>query len=99
VIILADKLKACGGLHKYSVCITKDGKISNIQPTELSCTLSFGINNKSFMSRFKSYNIKNYKDRKYTDAITGATQSCHLTDDIVRRALALFQLMTGTKQE
>ncbi|MCP4747254.1 MAG: FMN-binding protein [Desulfobacteraceae bacterium] len=94
VYVLSDKLKICGGLHKYCVKVSTEGKVEGVKITDLTCERSYCINSKSFLSQFKNFDITNSKQKaKSYDAISGATQSTDLTRDVVQRALMFHRIL------
>ncbi|MCP4746282.1 MAG: hypothetical protein GY874_09110 [Desulfobacteraceae bacterium] len=98
VYVLSDKLNACGGLHKYCVKISAEGKIEGISIIELTCDRSYCINSKAFLAQFKRFDLTNARVKaKNYDAISGATQSTDLTRDVVLRALMLHRILNEQK--
>lgn len=92
--VLSDRLPQCGGLHKYCIKVSSEGKVEGVKILELTCDRSYCINTKSFLNQFKSFNSTNAEQMKY-DAISGATYSTDLTYNIVRRALMLYNILKG----
>ncbi|MGD9211097.1 MAG: FMN-binding protein [Desulfobacteraceae bacterium] len=90
--VLSEKLKLCGGLHKYCVKISAKGEVEGVKILELTCDRSYCINTKAFLNQFKAFNSVNANQKKY-DTISGATLSTNLTQNIVRRALYLYNIL------
>lgn len=98
VFILSEALSYCGGLHKYSISISKEGRIEDVRVLELTCDRSYGINKRSFLRQFQSFDVENVSEKaKNYDAISGATLSTDLTRDMVQRSLALYSLLKAQK--
>jgi Na+-translocating ferredoxin:NAD+ oxidoreductase RnfG subunit len=96
--VLSDTLMQCGGRHKYCVKVSSKGQVQGVKVIELSCYRSFAVSNERFLDKFKSMNTTN-ADKMHIDAITGATISSKLTVMVVRRALALFELLKGSAND
>jgi hypothetical protein len=92
--VFSEKLELCGGVHKYCVKVSSKGQVEGVKILELTCDRSYAINTKAFLNQFKTYNTTNAGNMN-VDAVTGATLSTHLTHDVVRRTLALFELLKG----
>jgi len=96
--VLSDTLMQCGGRHKYCIKVSSKGQVEGVKVLELSCYRSFAISNERFLDKFKVMNIEN-ADKTRIDALTGATISSKLTVMVVRRALALFELLKGNMND
>jgi Na+-translocating ferredoxin:NAD+ oxidoreductase RnfG subunit len=96
--VLSDTLMQCGGRHKYCVKVSSQGQVEGVKVLELTCYRSFAISNERYLDKFKIMNTTN-ADKTKIDAITGATISSKLTVMVVRRALALFELLKGSAND
>lgn len=92
--VLTEILARCGGTHKYCIKVSSAGQVEGVQILELNCHHSFGINSEWFLDQFEALNVSN-ADSTRIDAVTRATMSSDLTYDVVRRALALFEVLEG----
>jgi Na+-translocating ferredoxin:NAD+ oxidoreductase RnfG subunit len=96
--VLSDTLMQCGGRHKYCIKVSSKGQVEGVKVLELTCYRSFAISNERYLDKFKVMNTTN-ADKTKVDAITGATISSKLTVMVVRRALALFELLKGSAND
>jgi hypothetical protein len=96
--VLSDTLMQCGGRHKYCIKVSSKGQVEGVKVVELTCYRSFAISNERYLDKLRVMNITN-ADKTKIDAITGATISSKLTVMVVRRALALFELLKGSAND
>jgi uncharacterized protein with FMN-binding domain len=78
--------------------VSSKGQVDGVKILDLSCYRSFAISNQRYLDKFKVMNSTN-ADKTKIDAITGATISSKLTVMVVRRALALFELLQGNAND
>jgi Na+-translocating ferredoxin:NAD+ oxidoreductase RnfG subunit len=96
--VLTDTLMQCEGRHKYCVKVSSKGQVEGVKVLELTCYRSFAVSNQQFLDKLKVMNTMN-AEKTHIDAITGATISSKLTVMVVRRALALFELLKGSAND